>query len=298
MLAIIKKELFDYVTSIRGLIMFLMVLGISLIALQAAKDGISGIAAESEYIFLQLFTTSAQTLPQVMNFHTLVGLFLIPVIGIALGFDAVNSERTSGTLSRILSQPIYRDEVINAKVLVRVFILAIMMLAAILLIAGFGLSIIGVGPISAEITRLIVYFMLTIVYGAFWLGLTVLFSVWFRAVGTSLLVALALWLVFSLFPIVASFNESAASTLQNIAFLSPSQLFLDASTHILRPLVSALGVIDPATSYQTLYMVFSPPSLNQSLLLAAPSSIWLVAWTALALAASYVLFMKQEVRYG
>jgi ABC-2 type transport system permease protein len=42
-----------------------------------------------------------------------------------LGFDAINSERTGGTISRILSQPVYRDSVINGKFLAGVITIAI-----------------------------------------------------------------------------------------------------------------------------------------------------------------------------
>ena len=298
MIAIIRKELADYVTSVRGLIILLLVFGISAIALVAAKAGITGMAAESGYIFIKIFTTSPQTLPEVMAFHTLVALFFIPLIGIGLGFDAVNSERASGTLSRILSQPVYRDEVINAKVMVRILILTLMMATALLIIAGFGLGIIGVPPVSDEVTRLVFYFILTIIYGAFWLGLAVLFSVLFRGVGTSLLVSIALWLLLSLGPIVAASGESTAGALQAIIRFSPSQLFVDASNQLLQPLGKAFGYIDPVTSYQTALLVFSPPSLDQSLLLAAPNIVVLISLTAVTLAISYVLFMRQEVRYG
>lgn len=298
MIAIIRKELLDYFTSIRGLIIIFMVFGMSAIALQAAKDGITGVAAESDFIFIKLFTTSATTLPQVMNFHTLVGLFFIPIVGVALGFDAVNSERTSGTLSRILSQPIYRDEVINAKVLVRVFILAATMAVTMVIIAGLGLRSIGIPPAFEEVSRLSYYFILAVIYGAFWLGLAVLFSVCFRSIGTSLLVSLFLWLLFSLFPIVATFSDSTSGALQTIASFSPSQMFLNASKNLLQPLVTTLGYIDPATSYYTPYMVFSPPRLDTSILLAAADSAKLIGLTAVALASSYVVFMRQEVRYG
>jgi len=44
-----------------------------------------------------------------------VMVFFGPILGLALGFDAVNKERVNGTLSIVLGQPIYRDSVINGK---------------------------------------------------------------------------------------------------------------------------------------------------------------------------------------
>ena len=43
--------------------------------------------------------------------------FLVPLTGIALGFDAINSEYQNRTLGRLLSQPIYRDVLLFGKAL-------------------------------------------------------------------------------------------------------------------------------------------------------------------------------------
>ncbi len=67
-------------------------------------------------------------------------------MGIALGFDAINSERTSGNLSRLLSQPVYRDSVINGKFLAGLTTLAILLISIIAIVAGMGLRMIGVPP--------------------------------------------------------------------------------------------------------------------------------------------------------
>ena len=41
----------------------------------------------------------------------------MPLIAIGLGFDAINGEHNRRTLSRILSQPIYRDALLFGKFL-------------------------------------------------------------------------------------------------------------------------------------------------------------------------------------
>lgn len=60
--------------------------------------------------------------------HQLLG----PLLGIALGFDAMNSELNKGTLCRILSQPIHRDCIINAK-----FVAALIVITIMLFVLGF-----------------------------------------------------------------------------------------------------------------------------------------------------------------
>ena len=195
MLTILRKELADYFTSIRIFILFLLVFLASAAGLYASFQGIRGSGSETGFVFLKLFTTSGEAIPSLVTFMAL----FIPIIGIALGFDAINSERSNGTLSRILSQPVYRDNVINGKFLAGTATLFIMMIATILIVSGYGLRMIGVPPSAEEIVRLFIHIFLTIIYGAFWMGLAVLFSVLFRRVATSLLISIGIWLFFSIF---------------------------------------------------------------------------------------------------
>jgi hypothetical protein len=44
-------------------------------------------------------------------------VFFGPLLGLALGFDAINKEFSTGTLSILLGQPIFRDSVINGKLI-------------------------------------------------------------------------------------------------------------------------------------------------------------------------------------
>jgi len=309
MITILRKELADYFTSIRGVIALLLVFAISAMALHAAFLGIRG-ETETEFVFLRLFTTPEKAIPALLNFPTIMALFFIPFIGIALGFDAINSERTSGTLSRVLSQPVFRDNVINAKFLASIFTLSIMATTSMLLISGYGLRIIGVPPTSEEFIRLFIYLVSIIIYGAFWLGLAILFSVLFRWVGTSLLTSLAMWLFFGLFyifmlaPVIANALAPTAdgttaelirnAELQSILLrVSPNYLFLESSTVLLLPLVRTLGIV---TIGEAVYMIPNPLSLGQSLLLMWPHLTILIGLTAICFAISYVVFMRQEIR--
>jgi len=304
MRAILRKELADYFTSIRVLVLFFLILFASAAGLFAAYQGIRGGGA-GEFVFLKLFTTSGETLPSLIFF---IGLF-VPIIGIALGFDAINSERTGGTLSRILSQPVFRDSVINGKFLAGMVTLSVMMFAMLLLVSGYGLRMIGVPPTAEEIIRLFIYLFLTIIYGAFWMGLAVLFSVLFRRVAVSLLFSLALWLFFSFFilmiaPAIANAiaptaDGGTAELVRNAELrqmllrFSPNTLFQEATTVLLLPIMRSLGVI---TMSQAAYMIPNPVSLGQSLTLIWPHLTSLVSLSAVCFAISYVLFMKQEIR--
>ncbi len=310
MKAIFRKELADYFTSIRVLVLFALVLLASAAALYADYQGIRGAGAEG-FIFLRLFTTSGSVTPSLAN---LLALFFVPLIGIALGFDAINSERTGGTISRILAQPIYRDSVINGKFLAATATLTIMVTTTLLLVAGYGLRMIGVPPNAEEIIRLFIFLVVTVVYGAFWISLSILFSVLFRRIAASLLVAIALWLFLSIFilmvipaiaNVVAPVVEGKQETLlynvdlqQMLLRFSPNTLFNEATTVLLHPVLleTSLGMIGALTSGQAPYMLASPISLGQSLLLLWPHLTSLISLSAICFAISYMIFMRQEIR--
>ncbi len=96
--------------------------------------------------FLKLFTVSDGTLPSFTVFVSFLG----PLLGIALGFDAINSEQNKGTLSRILSQPIHRDYLINAKFVGALIVIGVMLFVLGFLVMGFGLISIGIPPTAEE----------------------------------------------------------------------------------------------------------------------------------------------------
>ena len=89
-------------------------------ALCGATQQIRETTAEDPFLFLRLFTTSREPLSSFVSFISFLGA----VMAIGLGFDSVNSEYNRRTLSRILSQPIYRDALLFGK-----FIAALMTLA-------------------------------------------------------------------------------------------------------------------------------------------------------------------------
>ena len=292
MITIIRKELADYFTSIRIFILFLLVFLASAAALYASYQGIRGVEAEKGFVFLKLFTTSGDVIPSLVTFTAL----FVPIIGIALGFDAINSERSGGTLSRLLSQPVYRDNVINAKFLAGIVTLSIMMAVTILIVAGYGLRMIGVPPSAEEIIRLFLYLALTIVYGAFWMGLAILFSVLFRRIATSLLSSLALWLFFGFF-YVNLIVPAIAKTTEIFLLLqrfSPNTLFQEATTVLLLPEWRGAGIL--TAGEEIAYMLLNPLSLGQSMLIIWPQLTSLISLTAVCFAVSYVLFMRQEIR--
>ena len=133
---VFRKELQDHLTSYRFVILFALIAMVSFITsymaamhLRQNLDTLSSI----RYPFLMLFSTPG-ALFSMVQFVAFFG----PLIGLIQGFDAINRERGQGTLIKVLSQPIYRDSVINGKFLAGVATIAIMLAAIILVITGFG----------------------------------------------------------------------------------------------------------------------------------------------------------------
>jgi ABC-2 type transport system permease protein len=296
MLTILRKELADYFTSVRCFVLFLLVFVASAVAIYAAYNGIREAATDPGPIFIKIFTIE-ENLPSL----TILIALLVPLIGIALGFDAINGERSSGTLNRILSQPIYRDSVINGKFLAGLITMAIMIGSIILIVGGYGLRMIGVPPGAEEIIRIFLYFISAVIYGAFWMGLAILFSVLFRNLAVSLLCPLAIWIIFgipaSIFNPYISFFVPAVSDSIGIQLLvariSPYFLFQEATQVLLIPVWRGYGLL---TSTTTSSMLPNPLSLDQSLLIVWPQITAMLALTAVCFAISYIVFMRQEIR--
>jgi ABC-2 type transport system permease protein len=309
MSAVFRKELADHLASKRFLIFFILVLLAVLFATYTAIQNIRSVVTPStEFIFLKIFTLSGGTS---LSFLFFLALF-IPIISIALGFDAVNSERTSGNLSRLLSQPIYRDSVINGKFLAGLAILAIIIVSVIAIVAGLGLRIVGVPPGSGEVLRLISFTLISIIYGAFWMALAVLFSVLFKSSTTSILASIGLWLFLFVFmsaiagaiantvvPVdenstmgtVARYYEVAGA----IGRISPATLYGEATSALLTPEQASFNPALIVMSTFTGRMETSLP-FSQSLLLAWPQIVGIIALAAICFAISYTRFMREEIR--
>lgn len=309
MLAVFWKEVSDHMGSRRFLILFAIIglsgLWATYVAAQSIRSELAQIP-DSRFVFLQIFTSSSGLLPPFVSF---VGFFG-PLVGLSLGFDAINRELLEGTMSRVLSQPLYRDSVINGKFLAGVATITVMLLSLVLIVSGLGLQLIGVPPTQEEILRLFLFVVVSIIYIAFWLGLAILFSILFRRTATSALGAIALWVFFSFFMLMISGAVADAAVpvtegsqaevvlrntnlRQGILRVSPTTLYDEAITTIVSPGVRSLG---PVLMRQVQGLIPTPLRLSQSLNLVWPQLTTIVALTLIIFAVAYVRFMRQEIR--
>ncbi len=312
-ITIFKKELADHFSSYRFLLLFALIAMVSLVTVYMAGLNIGreleGVA-KPKFVFLMLFTSAGAGF-SLVQFVAFFG----PLIGLILGFDTINREKNEGTLSKLLSQPIYRDAVVNGKFLAGLALIAMMMVSIVLLISGMGLIMMGVIPGIEEVWRIFVYLLISIIYIAFWLELSILFSIIFRNVATSALAALAAWIFFSFFvslganamanaltPDASASDPDAtirrAQIGRAISLISPMELYTDATATVIDPMRRTTRSFIQVGFMEQLSMArFSGPlSLGQSILVVLPYIISLIAVTGVCFAISYTVFMRQEIR--
>ena len=110
LIALYNKEMTDHFRSKRILIVLALIGLTSFASLYGALVITS--YSEVEFLFLQLYTASGNSIPSFVSFIALLG----PFVGLALGFDdGIIGEKSERTLYRLTSQPIYRDSIINGK---------------------------------------------------------------------------------------------------------------------------------------------------------------------------------------
>lgn len=303
-----RKELADHLYSGRFVVL-LAVLGVATAAaVFAAAGGIREVAPATEGVpalFLKLFTVTADPVP----FPLFVFVaFLAPLLGIMFGFDAVNGERSQGTLPRLLAQPIHRDEVILGKFAAGLAVIVLVLTSLVVFVSGIGIFRLGVVPTAGEVMRLLAWVVFAAVYVAFWQALATLASVRTERAATSALAPIAVWLLLALFgsfifgavaDVVSPDDGSSAAALENarteqaISQVSPITLFRQGSTVLLDPEVRATG---PLTFEQVDRAIVSELDVGQSLAVAWPQVVVLIGMTAALFALAYVSFMRQEVR--
>lgn len=305
------KELAETLTSLRFAILILLLVLAAAVPVYAASGAIREAAEDASgaaALFLALFTIGADPVP---SFVGLVS-FLAPLLGIAFGFDAINGERAQGTLARLLSHPIYRDDLVNGKFVAGLAAIAFAIVGVTLVVAGLGIVRLGIIPTAGEVARLAAWIVVTIIYVGMWLGIAMLASVLVNRAATSALVAIGLWLALSLFgvliaqliagiidPTVGVDPESQlghAQLEQQLSAINPGTVYGQATRALLNPGVTAVMVPGFAEALQLSQQIPTQLSLQQSLLIVWPHIVALLVVMVAAFLAAYVAFLRQEVR--
>ncbi|WP_370090394.1 ABC transporter permease [Ekhidna sp.] len=305
----VRKEIAGHIRSWRFIVLLILILLTYWGAMLVSMSNLKSIVAASKdpgelFLYLKLLTSTAGSLPP---FHVFLS-FLGPLVGISLGFDAINSEKQNGTLNRIMAQPIYRDNLLLSKFTSVLILIGILLFSLTLLMIGTGTILTGVFIEVEEVLRIFAHTAISICYIGFWLALAILFSILFRQPATSALTAIGIWLFFTVFyeiilnlAVKAMIPQSGSQTeilkiydhIFTLMRLAPSQLYTDATTTLLVPSVRSLG---PVTMDQ---MAGALPTLlpfKDSLMIVWPQVSGLIAATVVCFAFAYYKFMRREIR--
>ncbi len=303
----VNKEMTDHIKSRRFLILLGLLILIFAGTLYLALTRIKDVPVENDanFVILKLFSLSDGSLP---TFHVFLN-FLGPLLGIAMGFDAINGEWNKRTLIRIMAQPVYRDHLLLAKFFGAIQVLAVLFFSISLIMIGAGIFYTGVLPEPAEVLRILAFTLLNLVYISFWLGLAICSSVYFKNVATSALVCIGVWLFLTiiykmlvnavaaaLVPKGYLMPEEIVSYQQviiNFLRLDPGHLYNDAATTLLLPSVRSVSAI---SMEQMSGAIPAPLSFMNSLLAVWPQVTGLLAGTTLWFALAYYLFMRKEIK--
>jgi ABC-2 type transport system permease protein len=300
------KEIADHFSSVLVVVLVGLVTATAVVVVSLGINPIKESTAEDPFLFLRLFTRSSP-----LTLSDLLATLLVPLIAIGLGFDAVSGEHSRRTLSRILSQPIYRDALLFGKFAAGLFTLALTFVALWLLVIGLGLMGLGIPPNAEEMARALVLLVITIVYGGFWFALALLFSIIFRSAATAAIMSIGVWLLVTfLWPMFSpqlAYAVSGASDILGV--LETQQAFARLSPVVLYNEIVAI-VLDPSirSTQQSMLAKLglmliergavpdAPIPLLQSVLIVWPQIVGLVAGSILLFVIGYIVFQRQEVR--
>lgn len=316
-MVVAAKEFGDHLLSARFTVLVLVLGLAAAIPLYFAAAAIRDVASsvtDSQAIFIALFWlapdvgTGGVTLPSVTGFLA----YVAPLLGLAFAFDAINGERADGTLPRLLSQPIHRDDVVNGKFVAGLAVIGIVLVSVVGAIAAFGLIRLGIVPAASEVLRIVLWVLITFIYVSLWLAFGMLLSVVVRRAATSALIGFGTWLLLTFFGglivsliggVIAPLTGSAEELLRNngiqesLRRLLPDTLYREASLTLLNPQVTSVSTPATIGGYeQAQQRIPSLLSLDQSFILVWPQVVGLVALTVACFALAYVMFMRQEVR--
>lgn len=173
---IAQKEFADNLWSPRFRVLLLMfTLIIFSFSVQSGKNGFN--------MFEQGFLDVTQ----------IIGIFL-PLMGIALGFDAIVKERKSASLNVLLTHPLFRDNIIAGKIGGGLVTLIVVVFISVIASVGTMLVITGIQIGLVELNRVIIFALITFIYLSIFLVLGIFISIFSGSSTNSFIYGIVTWI--------------------------------------------------------------------------------------------------------
>ena len=201
-------------------------------------------------------------------------IYLVPLIALILGFDAVVGERERGSLDLLLSMPLTRRELLLGK------FLGLSAALACSTVIGFGVAgaLLAFSLPASAIYHYLGFMLSSVLLGMAFLSLAVMVSVFATDRGRASGAAIALWFFFVLVydllllgGLVVTGGKIGVDVFPYLLLLNPADVFR---------ILNIFGLEDVRTLYG-LTTVF-PAQLANPVLLGAVMLAWIVAPLALA----------------
>lgn len=331
-----RKELEDSFSSRR----FLAVIGLFVVlSLASVYMGVQNYQQQVDNFGGGGIYGSAPELPTLIDIFTPLFNFNMPltagILGLLLSYDYISREREEGTIELLLSYPLYRDEIINGKLVSGIFTVALSLLAAFTLSSGLAIYMTGLVPGIEAFSRLSMIWLGTVVYITFFLGLGTLLSTVFSSRWRSLATGILLLLLFIGTPFltgiaadhiyeydpgqqpgtpggpaVARGSASSGGTVveRDVTVERPSTggdsgMSREEVEAKRERFVSTVSRISPSASYQNYVNAMIgeqnseglEPTFSESLSSSFGYIIYLISQTSLVLTAAYGVFLRQDL---
>lgn len=206
---IARKEITEAFRNRIFLMAMIMLLGLALIAIILGAVTVHNQLAEyqqSVQILRDLGRTDIPPMPTLnpiavsktfINYLAMVGALLAMI----LGFTAIDKERKAGTLSLILSRPVYRDQFLSGKILGNAVLMGAL-IVAVGVVTALAIGIIGgIGLTPDQIIKLGLTMVMSWLYLLIFFLLALLMALLFANRHQALLITIIVWLVFAfIFP--------------------------------------------------------------------------------------------------
>jgi len=151
-----------------------------------------------------------------VNVAQIIAVFL-PLLGITLGFDRIVKEKRNASLNVLLTQPIYRDNIIAGKVLGAMITLVLIIFVSMSASIGTMIFVSGIQITSEELIRIFIFAIINYLYLSVFLMLGIFISTISKNAIDSLCYGICIWLilcvVFGSFALVISTMYTGQSLL-------------------------------------------------------------------------------------
>jgi ABC-2 type transport system permease protein len=311
---IARKEISDAFRNRLFVAALVMLVGLSLIAISLGAVTVRQHVTEYEQsvqVLKNLGRTDIPPMPSLnpiavsknfINYLAMVGALLAMI----LGFTSINKERQAGTLSLILSRPVYRDQLLTGKVLGNAILLALLM-GAVGLVTWLALMVIGgVTLTSGELIKLALAMVMSWLYLLTFFLLAMFFSLWVRRGNHALLLTVIVWLVFAfIFPQIGDTmdldNQLPGGFFASLGLDKAGEQAALAKFKWYETVRDGVEELSPTKHYERISFAllgvkaeFIPNTWLEVLQLKTINLIGLLIPIVLLMSASYMVFLRQE----